>query len=394
MNQRILILSLCYLLFLQGGESYAQNIDIYQDVFEIPAIKPATERFEGAVTIASVETYIDRLKKSEYNKVIEALAAYKSEQQLSDWMYYQVVRRTANYLSPKVKNYNDYTLLKWLLMRETGYDVRLAVIDNKLLFYTRSEDEIYDIPYFNLDNRRYVCLNRHDFESIPFATQELLSVPMPRAEHSLASFSYKIAQLPEFTEDNFSNRFLDFSFRGKAYHFNIRVNNALDTLFTNYPVVNYEAYFNIPMSKTTYNTLMPELKHAVADMSRQDGVAYLMEFTRNAFAYESDLDAIGKEQRNAPELTLLRDKSDCDDRVALLYFFIKEIYDLPMVVVQYPSHVLLGVSLDGVKGFEIPYKGRQYIVVDPTPQSVPLKIGEIGKKYKKQAYEIAYAYKP
>lgn len=394
MNWRILILSLCYLLLLQGQKGYAQNIDIYQDVFTIPAIAPVSERFEGAVTVARVEEYVNKLQKSDYNRVIDALAAYKSEHQLSDWMYYQVVRRTANYLSPKAKNYNDYTLLKWLLMRQTGYDVRLAVINNKLLFYTRSDDEVYDIPYFDLDNKRYVCLNRHDFESIPFASQELLSVPMPRPEHALASFSYKIAQLPEFTEDNFGNRFLDFSFRGKEYHFNIRVNNALDTLFTNYPVVNYEAYFNIPMSRTTYNTLMPELKHAVADMSRQDGVAYLMEFTRNAFAYESDLDAIGKEQRNAPELTLLRDKSDCDDRVALLYFFVKEIYDLPMVVVQYPSHVLLGVSLEGVKGFEIPYKDRQYIVVDPTPQSVPLKIGEIGKQYKKQAYEIAYAYKP
>lgn len=394
MNWRISILSLCYLLFFQGQKSYAQNIDIYQDVFTVPAITPALERFEGVVTVARVEEYIAELQKSDYNKVIVALAAYKSEHQLSDWMYYQVVRRTANYLSPKAKNYNDYTLLKWLLMRQTGYDVRLAVIDHKLLFYTRSDDEVYDIPYFELNSKRYVCLNRHDFEAIPFASQELLSVPMPRSENALASFSYKIAQLPEFTENNFSNRFLDFTFRGKEYHFNIRVNNALDTLFANYPVVNYEAYFNIPMSKTTYNTLMPELKHAVADMSRQDGVAYLMEFTRNAFAYESDLDAIGKEQRNAPELTLLRDKSDCDDRVALLYFFIKEIYDLPMVVVQYPSHVLLGVSLEGVKGFEIPYKDRQYIVVDPTPQSVPLKIGEIGKKYKKQAYEIAYAYKP
>lgn len=394
MNWRILILSLCYLLSLKEQDTYAQTVDIYQDVFTVPVIAPVPERFEGTVTVARIEEYIDKLQKSNYNKVIDALAAYRSAHQLSDWMYYQVVRRTANYLSPKAKNYNDYTLLKWLLMRQTGYDVRLAVIDNKLLFYTRSDDEVYDIPYFDLDHKRYVCLNRHDFESIPFSSQELLSVPMPHPQQSLAAFSYRIAQLPEFTEDNFSNRFLDFTFRGKSYHFNIRVNNALDTLFANYPVVNYEAYFNIPMSKTTYNTLMPELKHAVANMSRQDGVAYLMEFTRNAFAYESDLDAIGKEQRNAPELTLLRDKSDCDDRVALLYFFIKEIYDLPMVVVQYPSHVLLGVSLEGVKGFEIPYQGSQYIVVDPTPQSVPLKIGEIGKKYKRQAYEIAYAYKP
>lgn len=394
MKWRILILSLCYAFALQGPKAYAQNIDIYQDVFNIPDITAGVPKFDTEVNVAAVAAYIEQLQQSEYNKVIAALAQYKSAHQLSDWMYYQVVRRTANYLSPKSKNYNDYTLVKWLLMRQTGYDVRLAVIDHKLLFYTRSEDEVFDIPYFDLDHKRYVCLNRHDYAAIPFGTEELLSVPMPRSAAELASFSYKIAQLPEFTEDNFSNRFLDFTFWGKAYHFNIRVNNALDTLFANYPVVDYEAYFNIPMSTTTYNTLMPDLKHAVADMSRQDGVAYLMEFTRNAFAYESDMDAVGKEQRNAPELTLLRDKSDCDDRVALLYFFIKEIYDLPMVVIQYPTHVLLGVELEGAKGFEIPYNGRQYTVVDPTPQSVALKVGEIGKKYKKQSYEIAYAYKP
>ena len=59
-------------------------------------------------------------------------------------------------------------------------------------------------------------------------------------------------------------------------------------------------------------------------MSQQKGVDYLMNFTRNAFLFETDQKNFGVEKRLSPEQTLMNSYSDCDDRVALLYYLVKE----------------------------------------------------------------------
>ncbi|RQO32518.1 hypothetical protein DBR32_02645 [Taibaiella sp. KBW10] len=382
------------LLLTIGHTTYAQTIDIYKEAFHIPNIVADIAPMQEAVTVANVQQYTRQLEQSNYQVVAHALGAYKEEHHLSDWMYYQMVRRTANYLNPKVTNYVSYTLLKWYFMRETGFDVRLAIIKEQLLFYVQSNEDVYDVPYFVYEGKSYICLNRHDFQKIDFDRDELQNIPLDVPKNKLSAFSYKINQLPDFTENNFSNKLIDFTFNNVPYQFDIKVNKAMDTLFVNYPVLNYDAYFNIPVSNSTYQTLIPELKKAIHKMPQRKGVEYLMEFVRNAFTYESDIVAVGKEQRFSPELTLINDKSDCDDRIALFYFLVKEVYNLPMVVVRYPSHVMLAVKLDHIKGATVSYNNEQYVICEPTPQAKALKVGEIADKYKNQVYEIAYAYHP
>lgn len=381
-------------MLLLAGHSYAQTIDIYKEAFHIPAIQVDFPQIQGPITADKVAVYAAAFDNSSFRRVATALTVYKTDHQLSDWMYYQMVRRTANYFYHKPDNYEGYTLLKWYLMRASGFDVRLAVIGERLLFYVQSNEEVYDIPYFVYEGKTYVCLNRHDYKDVDFEHQQLYNVPLQASTVTLKDFSYKINQLPDFTDDNFTDKLIDFTFNNVDYQFDIKVNKSLDTLFTNYPVLDYDAYFNIPLSRTTYATLIPELKKATRKMSQSEGVAYLMEFVRNAFPYESDIMARGKEQRFSPELTLISDKSDCDDRIALFYFLVKELYNLPMVVVQYPTHVMLAVKLDKVKGKTISYNNQQYVICEPTPQAKHLKIGQMADKYKDQPYEIAYAYQP
>lgn len=384
----------CCLALLAAFGTHAQTIDIYKEAFHIPAIEVDYPQVKGPITTERVSDYAASFDKSSFVQVATALKAYKNEHKLSDWMYYQVVRRTANYFYPKAANYEAYTLLKWYFMRASDFDVRLAVIGDRLLFYVQSNEEIYDIPYFNYEGKNYVCLNRHDYKDVDFAHQQLYNVPLPVSADARHAFSYRIDQLPDFTDDNFTNKQIDFTFNNVQYQFDIKVNKSIDTLFVNYPVLDYDAYFNIPLSRNTYATLIPELKEATKKMSQTQGVAYLMEFVRNAFRYENDIEARGKEQRFSPELTLINDKSDCDDRIALFYFLVKELYNLPMVVVRYPTHVMLAVKLDKVKGQTVSYNNQEYVICEPTPQARNLKIGQVADKYKNQPYEIAYAYHP
>ena len=129
-------------------------------------------------------------------------------------------------------------------------------------------------------------------------------------------------------------------------------------------------------------------------MSQKRGVDYLMRFTRYAFLYESDDENFGKEKRLSPEETLFSKYSDCDDRAALFFFLVKEVYNLPMITLLYPTHVTMAVQFDKSVGNTIPYNGREYTVCEPTPQKQDLRIGELSPKLKKMPYQIVYAYDP
>ena len=129
-------------------------------------------------------------------------------------------------------------------------------------------------------------------------------------------------------------------------------------------------------------------------MSVKNGVDYLMRFTRYAFLFEPDTHVFGREKRLSPEQTLLYDQSDCEDRVALFYCLVKEIYNLPMIVLTYPKHVTIGVQFEKPVGQPIVFNGRKYTICEPTPQKEDLMVGQLLPELKKAPYEVAYVYTP
>ena len=309
-------------------------------------------------------------------------------------MYYQLIRKTAQQISPKEKNYPRYTLYKWYFLCRSGFDATLRISGDKILFYVRSDEIIYNIPYYMKDGKQYVCLNYHDYGyNIDFTKNKFseIALAVPGARNS---FSYKITQMPDFRPESYTEKELSFEYGQNSYHFKIKLNPEVRTIFANYPVLDYNYYLNIPLSKETYNSLIPELKDVINDLSIKDGVDFLMHFTRYAFLFKKDADAFGKEKRMSPEETLLYDESDCEDRAALFFYLVKEIYHLPMIVLSYPQHVTVAVEFPKPIGNTIIYKGRKFSVCEPTPQRMDLPIGKSLPTLKNESFEVAYEYIP
>jgi hypothetical protein len=174
----------------------------------------------------------------------------------------------------------------------------------------------------------------------------------------------------------------------------VKLNNEIKKLFVNYPVTDYGLYLNSPLSTETYNTLIPHLKKYTRHMSVKGGLDYLMHFTRYAFAYEADTRHFGREKHLSPEQTLLYDSSDCEDRAALFYCLVKELYNIPMVILTFPEHVTVAVKLDKPVGRQIVYNGSSYSVCEPTPQYDDLPIGSLPPDLKAAEYQVAYSYNP
>jgi hypothetical protein len=391
------ILSLSLALVFRSPVSRAADgvisFDFYGDrvMFEFdPAHRV---EFDEPLSSTAIQAFYRKILATPYRPVLEALASYRTLHKPDDWLYYQLIRKTAQQISPKAANYFRYTLYKWFFLVYSGYDAILSIGQDRLLFYVQSDENIYNIPFRIRDGRQYVCLNYHDYGFIDFEKERFdeISLTVPGDKKP---FSYRVTQLPGFNPGDYVERDIIFNYNLTDYRFRLKLNPQVKTIFANYPVVDYEAYFNIPLSDLTYGSLIPSLRKAVKGMSTKNGVDYLMRFTRYAFLFKPDSENFGSEKRLTPEQTLLYENSDCDDRAALFFYLVREIYDLPMIVLAYPKHVTIAVQFDKPVGKPIIYNGERYTICEPTPQKEDLDIGQVLPELKKTAYEIVYAYQP
>lgn len=373
----------------------AQNysFEFYNGTFNFELDKSSRIDVSDSLSNQTVNSFYTSINQSNYQPVLASLLAYKKKYQLNDWIYYQLIRRTAQQISPKAENYYRYTLYKWFFLIKSGYDARLGIGKDKLIFYVRNDENIEDIPFFMEDGRKYMCLNYHDYGKIDFKKEKILpaNVFIPEADRS---FSYKITRMPDFQPETYMEKDIHFNYHQRSYLFKVMLNPAVESIFANYPGVDFESYFNIPLSHETYRSLIPFLKENVRGMPQKRGVDYLMRFTRYSFLYQTDEDNFGKEKRLSPEQTLYYKYSDCDDRAALFFYLVKEIYNLPMIALLYPTHISMAVQFDKPHGQSIIYKGEKYTVCEPTPQEQDLRIGEISAKLHNVSYEVVYSYDP
>lgn len=383
----------CVPVLLGQNKTAFVSVNFYGDTIKMTVDPSFDVAVSPKLSDSSVHRFYTSINSSNYKPVIDAITTYKLNHQLDDWLYYQLIRSTAERLSPKAVNYQRYTLYKWFLLAKSGYVTSISIRNERLLLYVQSDEDVYNIPCHMQNGKQYVCLNYHDYGHIDFDKEKFLPVNIlvPEAQKS---FSYKVTKLPDFKPENYALKNLQFDYYQTEYHFKVVLNKQLKKIFNNYPVVDYETYFNIPLSNATYHSLIPLLRENIKEMNQKNGVDYLMRFTRYAFPYQTDTENFGSEKRLSPEQTLLYEHSDCDDRAALFFYLVKELYNLPMIVLSYPEHVSIAVKFDKPIGNSIEYKGANYSVCEPTPQKEDLNVGQALPTLRKATFDVVYAYNP
>jgi hypothetical protein len=386
----IILVVFAHTVNAQGKEIH---VDFYKNTFRANIDSSVLVNLPQPLTQQGFKESYNSISKTNYQPLVDSLLAYKTKYQLNDWLYYQLIRRVAQQISPKENNYGLYTFYKWFMLCQSGYDARLALSHQKLIFYVYNDEEIRDIPFFIVDGKQFVCLNYHDYAQTDLNDDPPIPINIPIAIAQKA-FSYKVTMMPDFQPAHNLEKKMTFVYGHKIYHFSIKLNSDLEKAFANYPGVSFETYFNIPLSKETYGSLIPLLKNNVKGMSQKKGVDYLMRFTRYAFLYENDDENFGREKRLSPAQTLYSTYSDCDDRAALFFYLVKEIYNLPMIALLYPTHITMAVQFSKPIGKPIVYKGKAYSLCEPTPQTEDVKIGQMTAKLKNMPYHVVYDYEP
>lgn len=153
MRSRIAIfsikLSLIITCCLSTANVFADNfsIEFYNGTFNFELNETSKISFNEELTPESILNFYTKLNQSDHHSLLSSLLAYKEKHQLNDWIYYQLIRQTAQQISPKAENYHRYTLYKWFLLSKSGYDARLSIGNNRLIFYVKNDENINDIPF-------------------------------------------------------------------------------------------------------------------------------------------------------------------------------------------------------------------------------------------------------
>jgi hypothetical protein len=386
-----------FLLLILAKISAAQQskvqVDFYGDSLFFLISLPDTAAIPEPIAELQIKAQAACFDKWDYQPLVDSLLAYKKTYQLDDWIYYQLIRKTSQQIFAKEANYGRYTVLKWFLLTRSGYNAALVIAHNRLLFYVQSDEIIFNMPYYLKYNKQYVCLNYHDYGYFETKNETYPEINLPFINTG-KSFSYKVNKIPEGKYNAYIEKKLEFNYYESISHFKIKLNPSIQQMFANYPVVDYATYFNTPLSKETYQTLIPELKKYVAKMKVKTGVDFLMRFTRYAFLFETDTRNFGREKRLTPEQTILYKYSDCEDRAALFFYLVKEIFNLPMIVLAYPNHITIAVKLKKVVGKPILYNGEKYTKAEPTPQKEDLPLGKMQPSLSGTKFQVVYVYNP
>ncbi len=402
MRRRLNILGLfvCVNLWVASAQTRqlldSTNVDFYGDTIQIPHFRNLQVPLNKPLSLDAVKRFYTTLKNTDIEFFLNKLITYKKEKQLDDWLFYQLIRTTAEAISPKKTDYHRYTLYKLFLLNNTGFTSVARIKKDTILLYVQSDEVVYDIPNYIENGNQLICLNYHDYGFIDFKKGgfETIQLESPKNKHS---FSYKINHLPNFKPESYEVKQLNFEYQHSNYEIKIMVNNQVKKIFSNYPTVEYALQFSVPLSTITYQSLIPVLKKTVAHMSQKKGIDYLMHLTRSSFAFENDFVLYGKDKRLSPEQTLLAEYSDCEDRAAFFFYLVKEIYNLPMIVLSYPAHITVAIKFnEKIESSSKPllYKGSRYWICEPTPQSKNLKIGQGLSSLQNETFEVVYEYQP
>lgn len=322
------------------------------------------------INAENIESYFqETCNLSSVSELVQELQLTKKKMHLNDWGYYRLTEQTAG----KIEE-TDYkqTLLAWIILLKSGYNVKVGFTDNNIFLMFPSYEEIFSIYYLTIDGTAYyIQTNRGKDE------------PLPRLQVHKANYpgnnniSMHLSEIPLIGNDIESRRL---HFRGDTIQIN--QNKWLINFYKEYPHCELGVYFSAPLSGEVIQALENNFNPYFNKSTNREKVEMLLNFVQNAFTYKPDGDQFGHEKYFFPDEIFYYPCSDCEDRSILFTWLVKHFTEYDCVGLDYPGHVNTAVNFnEEINGTYINLEDKKYIVCDPTYVNAP--IGYLDLKYTK-----------
>ena len=314
---------------------------------------------------------ITLLSNSIYDNLLYDCLQLRDKYHLSDWAYFLMLRELSTSLCGK--DTNEATLLYAMLFSQSGYRLRLAKTESKLLILVSTQFNLYGYSYYILDGHNYYLLDG-DYSNIDLCVAKF---------DKEQEMSLIMSESPRFAENNTEIR----TFASPYYTqlvAQVSVNKNLIDFYSTYPssyfnndfMTRWAMYANKEMQPEICEQLYPQLKGLIAGKSQRKGVESILNWIQTSFKYEYDEVAWGYDRAFFAEESLYYPGCDCEDRSILFTRLIRDIMGLKCILVFYPGHLATGVCFtENIDGDYIDVDGSRFIICDPTITGCGAPIG-------------------
>jgi hypothetical protein len=343
----------------ESGGIATLDIDFYgnESKLNYPSNIPQIKR----ISVESISSYFDNSSgASSVYYLVNKLQLYKEKLRLNDWGYYKLVDCCIEKLEidPSSK-----TLLKWIILIKSGYNVKIGLSGNKAYLLVPFREELFNIYSIKLNDQYYY-----------FPSDKIIDDDNPKSIVSKADypgnslFSLIIDHLPYFGTKAIHKEYI---FRKKKLV--IEQNERLINFYREYPTCELKVYFSTPLSENTLSSLDNYFNPLFSGLTEKDKVALLLEFTQNAFSYQSDIVQFSREKCFFPDELFYYPFSDCEDRAVLFTKLVKHFTRFDCIALSYPGHVNTAVNFGSKNsGGIISLNNKKYTVCDPTYIDAPI----------------------
>lgn len=322
-----------------------------------------------------------KLAADEYNNVIRDCLELRIKHQLCDWAYLRMLDKlSSTFLGTGT---NEAELFKAFLYCQSGYQMRLAIANNRLYMLYASQHIIFGKPYWDIDGMFYYA------DNFTAEQVQICDASFPQEQ----ALSLYITDEQNFAPTISANRTL----QAKDVDWlrvDVSENENLMKFCEDYPsssigdnfMTRWAMYANMPLNTKTKEQLYPQFVTFFDALKRsfeEEGtdmqnyvpacVDLICHWIQTAFVYEYDDKVWGGDRAFFADETLYYPYCDCEDRSILLTRMVRDLLGLKCALVYYPGHLATAIAVgEDIKGDFIRIDGMKFLVCDPTYIGAPI----------------------
>jgi len=318
---------------------------------------------DGPLDNRSISGFWEAMSQANARDLITQLQYYRKELKLNDWGFAQLCFQTGQRLDNG--DHNRATLFTWFLLTHTGYDARVGYADGRAHLLVPTGTRLFNTPFFTFAEngiRYYAVSFKADIQPL---TGEI-STYEGMFPGAVKAIDFAVMETPVLGKQ-FGERTLIFRDGAHRYSVSVSIDRGAVSYFRSYPQADFPVYFAASVSPSCQRSLVSALKPLIDGKSQVEAVNLLLHFTQTAFEYKTDAEQFKREKPLFPDETISYPYSDCEDRAILFAFLVRELLQLEVVGLDYPSHIATAIRFrENVKGDAVIYDGVRYVICDPT----------------------------
>lgn len=298
-----------------------------------------------------------KMSASGFDLVASDCLRHKEQLALNDWGYIELTKALAyDFLG---EGTNEAVLMQIYLLAQSGYKIRIARCNDRIIPLIPFSNELYGYAYLTLNGERYYLICNDKGGGSYYVFNEKFD-----GEKTASLFLRTEPQLADSptTPKTFSSR------RYPAATATVSTNKNLIEFYNNYPVTEYwNEYAKASLSRAVKRTLYPNLRKQISGKTSLEAANILLNFVQTAFQYKTDGEQFGYERPLFGDELFYYPYSDCEDRSILFTILVHDLLHLDVVMLEYPGHLATAVRFkEDVSGYYFMVNGRKYVICDPT----------------------------